>query len=242
MSQYYMLDRELDTFSRQRIRFHLLRDDSRTMQLDWSKRISIIEGIAHALSYIHHDCSPPIVHRDITTSNILLDQEMKASVSDFGIARLLNPNSSNQTVLAGTFGYVAPEYAYTTTLSEKGDVYSFGVVALETIMGRHPTEIISLILSRTLLSSNTPIIMIKDVLDSRLSPPNGNHILASNIVLVATIALACLCSEPKSRPTMMNVCRWLLLPGTPLLRHPFHSISLQQLFNQEIYKIDDYKR
>ncbi|XP_060971445.1 MDIS1-interacting receptor like kinase 2-like [Cannabis sativa] len=222
--------------------FNLLRDDSRTMQLDWSKRISIIEGIAHALSYIHHDCSPPIVHRDITTSNILLDQEMKASVSDFGIARLLNPNSSNQTVLAGTFGYVAPEYAYTTTLSEKGDVYSFGVVALETIMGRHPTEIISLILSRTLLSSNTPIIMIKDVLDSRLSPPNGNHILASNIVLVATIALACLCSEPKSRPTMMNVCRWLLLPRTPLLRHPFHSISLQQLFNQEIYKIDDYKR
>ncbi|XP_062106679.1 MDIS1-interacting receptor like kinase 2-like isoform X2 [Humulus lupulus] len=77
--------------------FNLLRNDTKATQLDWSKRISIIAGIAHALSYIHHDCSPPIVHRDVTSSNILLDHEMKALVSDFGIARLLYTNSSNRT-------------------------------------------------------------------------------------------------------------------------------------------------
>lgn len=92
--------------------FCLLRNDNEAAQLGWNKRISIIEGIAHALSYMHHDCNPPIVHRDVTTSNVLLDMEMKASVSDFGIARLLYPDSSNQTEIAGTFGYIAPGKTY----------------------------------------------------------------------------------------------------------------------------------
>lgn len=92
--------------------FCLLRNDNEAAQLGWNKRISIIEGIAHALSYMHHDCNPPIVHRDVTTSNVLLDVEMKASLSDFGIARLLYPDSSNQTELAGTFGYIAPGKTY----------------------------------------------------------------------------------------------------------------------------------
>lgn len=88
--------------------FGLLRNDEESRQLDWSKRIKIIEGIAHALFYMHHDCSPPIVHRDVTTSNILLNCDMKASISDFGIARFLDPYSSYRTVPAGTYGYIAP--------------------------------------------------------------------------------------------------------------------------------------
>ena len=74
----------------------------------WNKRVNIIEGVAHTLSYMHHDCSPPIVHRDISNKNILLDSQYEAHVSDFDIAKLLNQDSSNWTSLASTYGYVAP--------------------------------------------------------------------------------------------------------------------------------------
>ncbi|KAJ0967461.1 hypothetical protein J5N97_024378 [Dioscorea zingiberensis] len=80
------------------------------MELDWVKRVNIIRDIAQALSYLHHDCAPPIVHRDITSNNILLDEEYKACVSDFGISRLLEPNSSHWSMLAGTCGYMAPAF------------------------------------------------------------------------------------------------------------------------------------
>nr|DAD29324.1 TPA_asm: hypothetical protein HUJ06_030792 [Nelumbo nucifera] len=77
-------------------------------ELDWSKRINVIRAVANALSYMHHDCLPPIVHRDISSKNILLDLEYEARVSDFGIAKLLKLNSANCTSLAGTHGYIAP--------------------------------------------------------------------------------------------------------------------------------------
>ncbi|KAM7489202.1 hypothetical protein LguiB_026686 [Lonicera macranthoides] len=88
--------------------FYALRDDDEAAELDWTKRVSIIKGIAHALSYMHHDCTPPIAHRDISSNNILLNSEQDAFVADFGAARLLSPDSSNQTVIAGTRGYIAP--------------------------------------------------------------------------------------------------------------------------------------
>lgn len=139
-----------------------------------------------------------------------------------------------------SFG-VCSEYAYTTALTEKGDVYSFGVVILETIMGRHPPEIISLVSSPSPSpSSSWRSVMLKDVLDSRLSAPDyGLRItkVSSSVVLVLTLALACLRSEPKSRPTMMMVCRQLLLPRIPVCQ-PLHSISIQQLVDQEIFVVD----
>nr|POE66945.1 lrr receptor-like serine/threonine-protein kinase gso1 [Quercus suber] len=122
----------------------------------------------------------------------------------FGIARPLNPDSSNLTTLAGTYGYIAPELAYTMVVNEKCDVYSFGVVVLETIMGRHPGELIS-----SLASSSARHIMLKDVLDPRLSP-HINQTIAQNVVLVVTLALACLRSNPKSRPTMKHVSQEIL--------------------------------
>ena len=91
----------------------VLSNDIEAKELNWKKRVNIIKGIANALSYLHHDCIPTIVHRDLTTSNILLNSEFEAFVADFGIARPLNPNSSNITTLAGTYGYIAPgEYIY----------------------------------------------------------------------------------------------------------------------------------
>ncbi|XP_019174558.1 PREDICTED: MDIS1-interacting receptor like kinase 2-like [Ipomoea nil] len=117
---------------------HILNDGEKAMEFGWMKRINVVKAVAKALSYIHHDCLPPIVHRDISAKNILFDCEYEAHMSDFGTARILSLHSSNWTSFAGTFGYAAPEFAYTMEVTEKCDVYSFGVVALEVIMGKHP--------------------------------------------------------------------------------------------------------
>ncbi|KAJ0601712.1 putative protein kinase RLK-Pelle-LRR-XI-1 family [Helianthus annuus] len=123
--------------------FCALSDSELAVQVDWIKRVNIIKDVAHALAYMHHDCSPPIVHRDLSTNNILLNSEMEGFVADFGAARLFDPDSSNQTVTVGTLGYIAPELAYNMIVTEKCDVYSFGVVALETIGGKHPGDLLS---------------------------------------------------------------------------------------------------
>jgi serine/threonine protein kinase len=86
----------------------VLHNDVEALELDWSKRVDIVKGIAHSLSYLHYDCKPAIIHRDVTTKNVLLNSEMEARLSDFGIARLRNSSSSNETILAGTYGYLAP--------------------------------------------------------------------------------------------------------------------------------------
>ena len=87
---------------------NMLRNDKAAVEFGWTERLNLVKSVADALSYMHHDCSPPIVHRDISSKNILLDLEHEAYVSDFGTARLLKPNSSNWTSFAGTVGYTAP--------------------------------------------------------------------------------------------------------------------------------------
>ncbi|KAF8013057.1 hypothetical protein BT93_I1046 [Corymbia citriodora subsp. variegata] len=204
--------------------FCALRDVVEAMELDWSKRLNIVWDMAHALSYLHHDCAQSIVHRDISSNNILLDNQMHAFLLDFGTARLLEPNfSSNLTAnIVGTCGYMAPELAYTLVINEKCDVYSFGVIAMETIMGEHPGNII-LMLS-TLFQDD---IMLHQILDPRLPIPRQNSVTRS-IVLIVSLALACLSGDPKSRPTMKQVSEAFLAPKLAL-PEPFHSISLAQL-------------
>ena len=80
------------------------------IDLDGNTRVRIVQGVAHALSYLHHDCSPPIVHRDVSINNILLESEFEPRLSDFGTAKLLNSDSSNWTTVAGSYGYMAPGY------------------------------------------------------------------------------------------------------------------------------------
>nr|GMD94105.1 probable leucine-rich repeat receptor-like protein kinase At1g35710 [Ipomoea batatas] len=147
---------------------HILNDSEKAMELGWMKRINVVKAVAKALSYIHHDCLPPIVHRDISAKNVLFDSEYEAHVSDFGTARILSLHSSNWTSFAGTFGYAAPEFAYTMEVTEKCDVYSFGVLALEVIMGKHPGDLITSIFSSPISTDGT---LLKDVLDPRLSTP-----------------------------------------------------------------------
>jgi serine/threonine protein kinase len=85
-----------------------LENEELAKELDWQKRIALATDVAQAISFLHHECNPPIIHRDITSNNILLDTTFKAFVSDFGTTRILNPDSSNWSALAGTYGYIAP--------------------------------------------------------------------------------------------------------------------------------------
>ncbi|KAL6185182.1 hypothetical protein ACLB2K_041316 [Fragaria x ananassa] len=146
----------------------ILSKEYEAKKLEWSTRVRIVKGVAHALSYMHHDCSPPIVHRDISSNKILLDYEYEPCVSDFGTAKFLNPDSSNWTTRAGTYGYIAPELAYTMKVTEKCDVYSFGMLVLEVIMGKQLGDFIS---SSSFPSTDGNIISLTDMLDKRLPPP-----------------------------------------------------------------------
>ncbi|XP_031281003.1 MDIS1-interacting receptor like kinase 2-like [Pistacia vera] len=212
--------------------FCVLRNNNEAIELDWSRRVNIVKNIAHALSYLHHDCIPSIVHRDLSSNNILLNSELEAFVADFGLARLLHPDSSNRTILVGTYGYIAPELAYTMVVTEKCDVYSFGVVALEVLMGRHPGELLS-----SLSSSPNQNMMLIDLLDPRL-PCLADTIVVQDIALISRIAFACLSSKPKSRPTMHRVSHEFLGRKTSLAK-PFHEISISEMRNQNIYAIGE---
>ncbi|XP_027069575.2 uncharacterized protein [Coffea arabica] len=212
--------------------FCILRDETEAVELDWVKRVNLIKGIASALSYLHHDCDPPIIHRDVSSNNILLNSQLEATLSDFGTARILELDSSNQTVIAGTFGYMAPELAYTMVVTEKSDVYSFGVVVLETLFGEHPREFLSCISSQP----NEPI-MLKDLLDARLPPPT-NPLVVRNLVLATALALDCVNANPKCRPTMQQVVNRFEV-GRREPTRPLHTIAVNQLVSPPVLSLPD---
>ncbi|KAK7850627.1 mdis1-interacting receptor like kinase 2 [Quercus suber] len=186
--------------------FYVLSDDVEAMELDWTKK-------------------------NISNNNILLNFVLEAFVSDFGTARLLDPNSSNQTLIVGTYGYITPDLAYIMVVTEKCDVYSFGMVTLEILMGRHPGELLT---SLSTLSSQN--LMLNEILGQHLPPPNRS--IAQDIFSAAFIAFACLHTKPKSRPTMKWVSQECLSSKKPLAI-PLHAISLWQLRNQETYMMGE---
>ncbi|CAO1948025.1 unnamed protein product [Urochloa humidicola] len=118
-----------------------LQDPARQPELTWGQRHKIIEGIGRGLLYLHEDSRLTIIHRDLKASNILLDVHMNPKISDFGLAKLFNIESSvgNTSRIAGTYGYMAPEYALHGIFSAKSDVFSYGVLVLEIITGRRNT-------------------------------------------------------------------------------------------------------
>ncbi|AES78802.1 putative protein kinase RLK-Pelle-LRR-XI-1 family [Medicago truncatula] len=184
----------------------ILKDDEEAIAFNWKKRVNVIKDVANALCYMHHDCSPPIVHRDISSKNILLDSECVAHVSDFGTAKLLDPNLTSSTSFACTFGYAAPELAYTTKVTEKCDVYSFGVLALEILFGKHPGDVVPL---WTIVTSTLDTMPLMDKLDQRL--PRPLNPIVKNLVSIAMIAFTCLTESSQSRPTMEHVAKELAM-------------------------------
>ncbi|XP_052142420.1 MDIS1-interacting receptor like kinase 2-like isoform X2 [Oryza glaberrima] len=197
-------------------------DQEQVKELDWPKRFTIVMDIGKALSYLHHDCDDPIVHRDIKSSNVLLDHDFKAYLSDFGMAKKLKDNSSSwSTIFAGSCGYIAPELTSTMVLTEKCDVYSFGVVVLEVVMGKHPGDLLLPFFCRT--EQHT---MLKDILDQRIMAPTTEE--EKDIILLVMVAFACLQICPKSRPTMQQVCRALIARSLPApILKPLNVIKLQ---------------
>ncbi|WOL02244.1 hypothetical protein Cni_G10963 [Canna indica] len=187
----------------------LLHGKSREQKpLDWATRCRIAVGAARGISYLHHDCIPHIIHRDIKSSNILLDQNMEARVSDFGLATLMDPHQTHvSTIVAGTFGYLAPEYFDTGRATTKGDVYSFGVVLLELLTGKRPTD-------ESFIEEGTKLVTwVKDVVKEKKEEHAVDSALGSfpikEVKKVFRIAEECLESDPSKRPTMTRVVKML---------------------------------
>ncbi|CAI0548262.1 unnamed protein product [Linum tenue] len=216
----------------------VLDDAEKAKELDWEDRVKIVKGIASALSYMHHDCRPPIVHRDISSNNVLLDLDFEAKLSDFGTARLLRPDDrvSTTSFAAGTYGYMAPERAYSKKVDEKWDVYGFGVVALEVIIGKHPGDLISSLTTTTKTTSPSSFsspphpTLLKDIIDDRITQPGEDGEVAKGVFAIAKFALACVRAEPSSRPTMQEVTMDMVTFAIPPLTQPFSQVSLEELF------------
>ncbi|KAJ8568028.1 hypothetical protein K7X08_020750 [Anisodus acutangulus] len=175
--------------------------------LDWPLRFKIALDAAEGLSYLHHDCVPPIVHRDVKSNNILLDGEFGAKISDFGVAKIVKPVSKggveSMSVIAGSCGYIAPEYAYTLHVNEKSDIYSFGVVILELVTGRRP---VGPEFGEKDLATWVRMTLNEKGVDQLLDP-NLNSSFKGHICKILDVGLRCLNHIPANRPSMRRVVK-----------------------------------
>uniref|UniRef100_A0A7N0V889 non-specific serine/threonine protein kinase n=1 Tax=Kalanchoe fedtschenkoi TaxID=63787 RepID=A0A7N0V889_KALFE len=176
--------------------------------LEWELRYQILLGAAQGLAYLHHDCAPPIVHRDIKANNILIGLEFEPYIADFGLAKLVQEGDfgrSSNTV-AGSYGYIAPEYGYSMKITEKSDVYSYGVVVLEVLTGKQPID-------PTIPEGLHVVDWVRqkkggmEVLDpTLLSRPESE---VEEMMQALGIALLCVNPCPEERPTMKDVAAML---------------------------------
>ncbi|KAK1324191.1 LRR receptor-like serine/threonine-protein kinase HSL2 [Acorus calamus] len=195
--------------------------------LDWDQRVKIAIGAAQGLAYLHHDCVPPIIHRDVKSNNILLDAEFCPRVSDFGLARMLQSgdscnNGGGDRVMsnvAGSCGYIAPEYAYALKVNEKSDVYSFGVVLLELVTGKRavdPTfgegkDIVKWVTDELAMlggkgggGGGGGERELEHIMDARLTTWQYEELLR-----VLNVGLMCTAAFPMNRPSMRKVVELL---------------------------------
>ncbi|XP_026406248.1 LRR receptor-like serine/threonine-protein kinase FEI 1 isoform X2 [Papaver somniferum] len=180
----------------------------RSELLDWDARLNIIMGAAKGLAYLHHDCSPRIIHRDIKSSNILLDGNMEARVSDFGLAKLLEDEESHiTTIVAGTFGYLAPEYMLSGRATEKSDVYSFGVLVLEILSGKRPTD--ASFIEKGLNIVGWLNFLVAENRPREIVDQHCEGIQTESLDTLLLISIQCVSSSPEDRPTMHRVVQIL---------------------------------
>ncbi|GMH17758.1 hypothetical protein Nepgr_019599 [Nepenthes gracilis] len=177
--------------------------------LTWDIRMNIIIGTAKGLTYLHDGLEPKVVHRDIKSSNILLDKQWNSKVSDFGLAKLLGSERNYVTTrVMGTFGYVAPEYASTGMLNERSDVYSFGILLMEIISGRNPVDYsrppgeVNLVdWLKTMVSNRNA----EGVLDPKLPAKPSSRALKRALL----VALRCVDPNSQKRPKMGHIVHML---------------------------------
>ncbi|KAK9227229.1 hypothetical protein WN943_012278 [Citrus x changshan-huyou] len=188
------------------IDFDMCTDPEKQGQLDWSRRYKIIGLIARGILYLHEDSRLRIIHRDLKVSNILLDAEMNPKISDFGMAKIfgVDQTQGNTSRIAGTYGYMAPEYAMHGQFSVKSDVYSFGVLVLEIITGKKNSSFYQTDGARHLLSyawkqwrDGTPL----QLLDPNLTASYSRN----EVIRCIHLGLLCVQEDPAERPSMATI-------------------------------------
>ncbi|KAF1880882.1 hypothetical protein Lal_00011942, partial [Lupinus albus] len=185
--------------------------------LDWIQRVRIAVDAARGLEYLHEKVQPPVIHRDIRSSNVLIFEDYKAKIADFNLSNQAPDMAArlHSTRVLGTFGYHAPEYAMTGQLTQKSDVYSFGVVLLELLTGRKPVDHTMPRGQQSLVTWATPRLSedkVKQCVDPKLKgeyPPKG-------VAKLAAVAALCVQYEAEFRPNMSIVVKAL----QPLLKAP----------------------
>ncbi|KAG6755359.1 hypothetical protein POTOM_041180 [Populus tomentosa] len=194
-------------------------DETHSLKLDWPKRYNIINGIARGLLYLHQDSRLRVIHRDLKASNILLDYEMNPKISDFGLARSLggNETEANTNKVAGTYGYISPEYAIDGLYSLKSDVFSFGVLVLEILSGNrnrgfcHPDHNLNLLgHAWKLFTGGRPLELVSESIVETCN--------LSEALRLIHVGLLCVQENPEDRPTMSYVV--LMLGNEDALPRP----------------------
>ncbi|XP_078430740.1 putative protein kinase At2g41970 [Wolffia australiana] len=190
--------------------------------LSWSERVKIAYGAARGLEFLHEKVQPPVVHRDVRSSNVLLFDDFNAKIADFNLSSQ-SPDSSarlHSTRVLGTFGYHAPEYAMTGQLTQKSDVYSFGVVLLELLTGRKPVDHTMPKGQQSLVTWATPRLS-EDKVKQCVDPKLNNEFPPKAVAKMAAVAALCVQYESDFRPNMSIVVKALqpLLSSRPAQEH-----------------------
>ncbi|XP_022714695.1 tyrosine-sulfated glycopeptide receptor 1-like [Durio zibethinus] len=184
--------------------------------LDWQTRLKIARGASNGLAYMHQICEPHIIHRDIKSSNILLDDKFEAHVADFGLSRLILPYHTHVTTeLVGTLGYIPPEYGQAWVATLRGDVYSFGVVMLELVTGKRPMDMSRPKTSRELVAWVQKMRSEgkqDEVFDALLKGKGYDE----EMLQVLDVGCLCINQNPFKRPTIKEVVDWLNNVGTTI--------------------------